>query len=220
MRRTATVLAATLALSTVLAPLPAVAQQSTPNCPHLQFSVDREVISPGATVTVTVRRFASEGQTVKGTLTRLFPEPAADVRQTSDTATVTTWPLRLGESHRFEHRYEGTRENCTPLGRPSNGFFDVSVQPTVGIAAVRNAPRDYSFTGRVLPARTQRVTLWRVDPATGKRVLTATSTVGGNGLYRFDRRFTGSGRYGFQVDVAATASNLAGKSPVRPTVVH
>ena len=64
------------------------------------------------------------------------------------------------------------------------------------------------------------MTLWRVDTATGRRVLTATSTVGANGLYRFDRRFTGSGRYGFQVDVAATDANLAGRSTVRPTVIH
>lgn len=222
MRRATTVLALSAAL---LAPVPAMAQESpspspspTANCPYVEFSVDRHVIAPGETVTVTARRVAAEGQTATGTLTRLSPEPVAVVRETSDTATVTTWPLRLGESHRFETRFDGDRSHCMPLGRPSNGFLDINVQPKVSIAAVRNAPRDYSFMGRVLPGRGQLVTLYRHD--VGRRVITAQSRVQPDGSYRLDRHFTGSGRFGFSVGVGRSSTNLAGSSVTRPTVIH
>jgi hypothetical protein len=192
----------------------------TANCPYVEFSVDRHVITPGQTVTVTARRvLGAPDQTVEARLSRRFPAPAALVRSDTSTATVVTWPLRLGESHRFLTEYPPTGPRCFPLGRPNGIPLQVDVQPLVSINAVRNAPRDYTFSGRVIPARSQRVTLWRVE-RDGRRVLTGTGTVAADGSYRFARRFTGSGRFGFQVDVAATDSNLFGRSAVRPTVVH
>lgn len=200
-------------------PSPSPSPSPTANCPYVEFSLDKHVVAPGETVTVTARRIATEGQTVTGTLTRLSPEPAAVVRQTSDTASVTTWPLRLGESHRFEAASTYDRsQDCTPLGRPSNAFFDVNVQPTVSITAVRNEPRFYTFTGRVLPAGDQPVTLYRHH--NGQRIITSQARVQPDGVYRFDRRFTGSGEFGFSVAVAASEKNLAGQSRVRPTVIH
>lgn len=221
--RRATVLAVSVSL---LAPTSALAQQSTSpspsptaSCPYVEFSVDRHVIASGQTVTVTARRVSGAGQKVSAKLYRHSPAPEALVRSDTSTATVVTWPVRLGESHRFLAEYPSSGQNCVPLGRPNGLFLQLDVQPTVSIAATRNAPRDYAFTGRVLPGRGQRVTLWRVDPSTGKRVHTSTSTVGADGLYRFDRRFTSSGRFDFQVDVAASSANLAGRSPIRPTVI-
>lgn len=192
----------------------------TANCPYVEFSVDRHVITPGQIVTVTARRvLGAPDQTVEARLSRRFPAPAALVRSDTGTATVVTWPLRLGESHRFLTEYPPTGASCFPLGRPNGVPVQVDVQPLVSITAVRNAPRDYAFSGRVIPARSQRVTLWRVEPE-GRRVLTGTGTVAADGSYRFARRFTGSGRFGFQVGVAATDSNLFGRSAVRPTVIH
>ena len=146
------------------------------------------------------------------------PEPAATVRSDLSTATIVQWPLRLGESHRFYTEYAATGENCFPLGRPNGQFFQVDVRPVVTITATRSAPRDYSFTGRVLPAREQLLSLHRHHD--GRRILTAQTQLLPDGRYRIDRRFTGSGRFGFSVLAAATSANLAGSSNVRPTVIH
>jgi hypothetical protein len=210
----------------LLAPTPALAQESPspspmkPACGSANFSVDRSVITAGEIVTVTVSRDTNaQDQSLPVTLERVSPEPRAIVRSDSSTAAIVEWPLRLGESHRFFTEYPATGENCHPLGRPNGSSLEVDVRPVVTIAATRTAPRDYTFSGRVLPARSQRITLWRVE-ADGHRVLTARGLVRPDGTYGIARRFTGSGRFGFQVDVAATSANLWGQSNVRPTVIH
>lgn len=188
-------------------------------CPFAEFDVDRRVIRPGETVSVTARRFAQEGQSVELRLTRLAPAPTAVVRSDTGAATVVTWSLRLGESHTVEARYFGQDpRGCMPLGRPDAALLRVDVQPDVSIAAARHAPRDYTFTGRVLPARGQSVTLYRHEGA--RRIITARGVVGPGGTYRIDRRFTGSGQFGFSVAVPASSAHLAGQSRVRPTVIH
>lgn len=95
----------------------------------------------------------------------------------------------------------------------------VHVVPAVAIAARRLCAREYEFFGRVLPGRGQPIALYRVEQ-NGRYVLTARSSVRTDGTYLIRRRFTGAGRYGFVVAVAATDANLAGQSTVRPTVVY
>lgn len=77
--------------------------------------------------------------------------------------------------------------------------------------------RDYTFSGRVLPGRAPAVNLYRVE-ADGRRVLTSRTVGAQDGTYSVRRLFTGSGRFGFQVRVGASSAELAGSSPVRPTV--
>lgn len=221
MRRTAIVLGVTAAL---LAPAPAVAQESpspspTHACPYVGFSVDRPVITAGEIVTVRAERVLhSPEQTVTATLERVSPAPRAVVRSDSSTASVVEWPLLLGESHLLFAEYPPTGDNCFPMGRPNGMSLQVDVRPVVTIAATRSAPRNYSFTGRVLPARSQFLTLYRHHE--GRRIITAQTHLRPDGSYRFDRRFTGSGRFGFSVHAAATSANLEGSSSVRPTVIH
>jgi hypothetical protein len=101
---------------------------------------------------------------------------------------------------------------------PEEDLGVVTVTPNVSITARRNAPRDYTFSGRVLPGRGQPVALYRVDEA-GRRILTARSTVAPDGTYRFDRRFTGTGRFGFFV-VSGAGRTAPGASPVRSTLIY
>jgi len=216
--------------ATLLAPVPAMAQEATPSsspspraqsCPYVEFTVDRTVIKTGETVTVTAQRVAQPGQRIEARLTRLTPAPEAVVRSDTSTATIVTWPLRLGESHVLEARSSvilANGEQCIPLGRPNAHFVRVDVQPSVSIAAIRNAPRDYTFTGRVLPARSQAVTLYRHDGT--RRVITAQTRVSPNGTYLINRRFLDSGRFGFSTSVGNSSTNLAGSSAIRPTVIH
>lgn len=181
----------------------------SPDCPEYTLETSDRVIPVGGEFTLRV-------QTQPGTriqVARRTPAPSQVVRAVEESATGTeSWTFRLGESHVLDVRVGSL------CGRPDEPVA-VDVHPYVSISAIRNTVRDYTFSGRVVPARQQRVSLWRVE-ADGRRVLTALSTVGPDGGYRIDRRFTGSGRFGFQVDVAATSANLGGRSAVRPTVIH
>lgn len=217
-----TVLAALAAA--LLVPAPALAQEATPAptatppqgdkaCPFFTVNAS-SIVDTGqvATITATLR----DGEApARFALLRVAPAPTAVVRQ-SDTATSTvSWDVRLGESHTFEVT-ASRGESC--IGGTGGVRITASVRPSLSISATRNAARDYTFAGRVLPARGQLVTLYRHDA--GRRIVTAQSRVGSNGLYRFDRRFTGSGRFGFSAGVGQSSTNLAGSSPIRPTVIH
>ncbi|MBC7372682.1 MAG: hypothetical protein H7323_01655 [Frankiales bacterium] len=215
MRPPVLVLATALTLSTLLAPVPALAQTpapspsaDAPHCPAYTFEQSSRTVSPGTTVTFSV----TTNEATKVSAQRRVPAPQSPVTPSATaTATTTSYAAHIGQSHVFDVTVGSL------CGRPAQPFvFDVA--PAISIAALRHDVRLYTFTGRVLPGRGQRVTLWRVQ-SNGRRVLTSTSFVRQDGTYRFDRRFTGSGRFGFQVDVAATSTNLAGKSPVRPTVI-
>jgi hypothetical protein len=145
---------------------------------------------------------------------RLSPGPAAVVRdQTNSSGHDAT--LRFTEHHVLRHRYEAGDGSCGGTLRT----VDVKVRHALTIDAVRNAPRDYTFTGRVLPARGQTVAVHR-HTEVGLRVLTGRAVVQPDGTYRFDRRFSGSGVFGFSVATGATDRNLAGESRVRRTVLH
>ena len=192
---------------------------SKPPCGYIDFTVDRNPIKSGETATITATRVNAGEDGLTARLVRRVPEPVAEVRSDTSNATVVTWPLRLGESHLFlaESVVENP-EKCAPLGRPSGRFLQVDIQPVISIAATRNAARNYAFTGRIQPAKRQTVTLYRHEGT--RRIITARSVVADNGTYRIDRRFTGSGRFGFSVAVAASSAHLAGSSVVRPTVIH
>jgi hypothetical protein len=101
---------------------------------------------------------------------------------------------------------------------PEDDLGVVTVTPHVSIAATRTGVRDYTFTGRVLPGRGQPVALYRLE-ADGRRVLSGRSTVRADGTYRFDRRFTGSGRFRFVVASGASRT-AAGESAPRSTLIY
>ncbi len=107
-------------------------------------------------------------------------------------------------------------ENCTA---PTDlGTSDaVSVQYVVSLAAKRNGVRNYTFSGRLLPALSgSLVSLYRVTPS-GQQILTSQGRVGANGLYAINRKFTGSGRFDFFVKANGNPNNNTGTSNVRPT---
>ena len=97
----------------------------------------------------------------------------------------------------------------------------LNVRTALSIAVERNGVRDYTFTGDSLPARPGGliVSLYRVTPA-GRNVLTAqTRADARNGEWRIDRRFTGSGRFGFVVRTGQDLQNAPGTSNVRSTLI-
>lgn len=97
----------------------------------------------------------------------------------------------------------------------------LNVRSTLTLFAKRNGTRDYTYTGDSLPARSGGliVSLYRVQ-ADGMRVLTAqTRADAGNGEWRIDRRFTGTGRFGFVLLTGQDLQNAPGTSRTRPTEV-
>lgn len=209
-------LATTLAVSAVMAPVPAFAQASyqDPACPTTSIEVLTPSPVSGQDVSVrVVVRDAPATSTVS--LFRESPAPAQTVREGQAENGSITWTLRLGENHTLR---AGTQ---TPIGcvGGEQGRATIAVKAAVSIAAKRNSVRDYTFTGRVQPGYGS-VALYRVEGS--RRVLTSRANVQPNGTYRIDRRFTGSGRFGF-VAVAnpgSTGRYVAGESTVRPTVIH
>lgn len=154
---------------------------------------------------------ANRGATVYATTVRTGERRA--VREAGRPTYHHTWIFSIGENTILDAEVPNVCQ-----GKDLEPFR-VEIRPRVSIGATRVAPRDYAFHGRVLPGRGQRVTLWRIE-ADGRRVLTSTSQVREDGTYRFERRFLRSGRFGFQVDVAANPAALWGQSPARPTVIH
>lgn len=95
----------------------------------------------------------------------------------------------------------------------------VSVRSAVSIQARRNGARSYTFTGRVIPARSgQLLELYRAAP-NGADVLTARTRTDISGSWVIDHAFTGTGRFTFTAVTRADRLNASGRSPGRSTVI-
>lgn len=201
---------------------PAPAPTATPHadrvCAHVTELTAQGSSKVGGLTTITATRAGGDpDQPATVRLSRVTPAPSAVVRQESSTQTVTTWTVRLGETHRFTADASQSNGQCFPTGRPQPALT-VEITPELTIAARRNSTRDYTFSGRVLPGRGQKVSLFRTEGS--RHVLTSQTTVRPDGTYSIDRVFTGSGRFGFFVAVGRSDTNAAGSSSIRPTVIH
>lgn len=219
---------ALVALGLLAPAAPALAQTATPTvnttptphtdvaCPRVLVDYPRDGVIAGQEATISVKvQFASDDSRIS--LFRRSPTPVTMVRSATGTSAIFT--VRLRETHQFTASVFDPRGGRCMGGGPEYVPLSIPVRPRVTIAATRSAVRSYAFTGRVLPGRGQAVSLYRVN-ADGSRVLTSRTTVQPDGTYRLDRRFTGSGRFGFVASVGPSATNVAGSSAVRATVIH
>ena len=98
----------------------------------------------------------------------------------------------------------------------------LNVRTALSLYATRTGPRTYRFTGDTLPARAGGllVNLYRVT-ADGRQVLTAqTRASARDGEWRIDRRFLGTGRFGFVLRTGQDLQNAPGSSTIRPTLIY
>jgi 5'-nucleotidase len=117
-------------------------------------------------------------------------------------------------------RLYAQQRGCTT--DPVTDSVVLNVRTALTLAVTRNGVRNYTFTGDSLPARPGGliVSLYRVTPE-GRNVLTAqTRADARTGEWRIDRRFTGSGRFGFVVRTGQDAQNAPGTSNVRSTLIY
>lgn len=113
-----------------------------------------------------------------------------------------------------------TRLYVQEVGCPNNAAQSkvITVRTVLSFFATRNATRRYTFTGQVLPRRSdQLVSLYR--RTTRGDVLTSQVRTSANGSFSFGRQFTGSGRFDFFVRTGANLTNIAGVSNVRGLLV-
>jgi hypothetical protein len=114
-----------------------------------------------------------------------------------------------------------TRLYARQLGCAEGAQVVLNVRTLLTLAVARNSTRDYTFSGRALPARTGGlvVSLYRVTDS-GQQVLTAqTRADARTGAYSIRRVFTGSGRFGFVVRTGQDLQNAPGASNVRSLLV-
>ena len=117
-----------------------------------------------------------------------------------------------------------TRLYAQQRGCPADAARDsrvVNVRTALSLLVERTGPRAYTFRGDSLPARAGGlvVSLYRVT-GDGRQVLTAqTRANASTGEWRIDRRFTGSGRFGFVVRTGQDLQNAPGSSNVRSVLV-
>lgn len=112
-----------------------------------------------------------------------------------------------------------TRLYAQEVGCRASTSVVISVRSAVGISAVRNGTRLYTFTGPTNPRRPgQVVSLFRRTP--NGDVLTAQARTGSDGRYTIQRRFTGSGLFDFYTRTSSDITNLQGNSLVRRTLIY
>ena len=115
-----------------------------------------------------------------------------------------------------------TRLYARQVGCSAGAQIVLNVRTLLTLTAQRNASRDYTFSGRALPARVGGliVSLYRLTPE-GRQVLTSqTRADATTGTYSIRRVFTGSGRFGFVVRTGQDLQNAPGASNVRSTLVY
>lgn len=181
-------------------------------CPYL--SPTRYVAAPNSKIMLGLSSSRSDSYTTV-TISRTSPAPVVRVIDRGTYGNAGAY-LAVAQNSRFVVHEETGNPDCGDLP------LSIDVQPRLTINATRNGQRTYTFQGRVTPGRAQRVTLYRTanSDGTGRRVITAQAKVGPDGTWTIRRRFTGSGRFGFQAAVPASSTNLAGASPDRPTLIY
>jgi hypothetical protein len=96
----------------------------------------------------------------------------------------------------------------------------INVHTSLSLSAYRDGVRRYHFQGRNLPRLAgQLITLYRLDRS-GREIAAASTRTNTSGIWRIDRRFTGSGAFRFVARTSRTLTNAAGKSNIRLTIIH
>jgi hypothetical protein len=135
---------------------------------------------------------------------------------TLDSGGTATFSLNPGTNTRCFLKYRSFADSDVT----SSASIAQSVATALSLSAYRDGVRAYHFQGRNLPRRPgQLITLYRVNEL-GQEIRTATTTTDSSGIWRIDRRFTGSGSFYFRARTSKTLTNVAGVSNTRLTIIH
>ena len=179
--------------------------------------------------TVTLDRTTITATEIVGMTVRTDPGSTVDLfaysRPTTTYAKVRTAEVGADGVARFAVRPGGnTRLYAQARGCTADLLRDsvvLLVKPLVTMDVTRTGTRSYTFRGTSVPGRTGGLllNLYRVN-VDGSQVLTAQTRAAANGAWRIDRRFSGTGRFGFVVRSAPDIQNPTGQSPVRSVFIY
>jgi hypothetical protein len=147
-----------------------------------------------------------------------YTRPATEYRVVRTGTAGSDGTLRFALRPPANTRLYAQRRGCPQQTTPV--VLDVGTALSLG--AARLGPRSYAFSGDSLPARPGGlvVSLYRVE-ADGREVLTGQARAdAADGTWALERRFTGSGRFGFVARTGQDLQNAPGRSNVRPTLVY
>ena len=182
-----------------------------------------------ATATTTLDRTTITATDIVGLTVRATPNTTVDLfaysRPNTTFNRVRTAVVGSDGTVRFAVRpggntrlYAQQRGCAVDIARDSKVLL---VRTLLTLEVARNGARNYTFSGKAIPQRAggQLISLFRVNPD-GSQVLTAQTRASAvNGDWRIDRRFTGSGRFGFVVRTSPDITNAAGSSPVQSVLI-
>jgi hypothetical protein len=126
---------------------------------------------------------------------------------------VVSWAVRAPANTRL---YAQQRD-CAP--GPS---VVLNVATALTLTAERKGVREYVFAGDSLPARSGGliVSLYRITNGGGQILTSQARASAVDGEWRLERRFTGTGRFGFVARTGQDMRNAPGASQVRSLLVH
>jgi hypothetical protein len=184
-----------------------------------QVTLDRATIIATGSATVTVRE-------IPHTVVDLFgyTRPSTEYRLVRSERTnadgIATFTIRPPANTRLKAAQR--EEDCTDPVFGTEPSVVLNVRTALTLTAERNGVRDYTFAGDSLPARPGGliVSLYRVTDS-GRQVLTAQARADAqNGEWTINRRFAGTGRFGFVARTGQDLQNAPGVSNTRSTLVY
>lgn len=189
-------------------PPPAAAASSAPEqpqCGGIEVSVDRPVVAATSEVRVLVQ---ATPDVVVQLLAASRPSTAYRVVREGTTGSE-------GATLFIVRPLTSTQLVAAEAGCPQSAPAVVQVRSVLSLGATRVGPRDVTFRGRAIPARTgQLVSVYRIT-SSGQHVLTGQPRAGSDGIFSVRKVFSGTGRFGFVARTGADTVNAAGASPVR-----
>lgn len=187
-----------------------------PNCGGPEtVSVERSTITATGSTGVTVR---ATPNSVIDLLAYTRPSSTFRVVRSAEVGADGVADFRIAPP--ANTRLYAQQRGCPATDAASSSVV-VNVRTQLSLNVTRTGPRAYTFSGDSLPARRGGlvVSLYRVT-SSGSQVLTAqTRADAANGEWRIDRRFSGSGRFGFVVRTGQDLQNAPGTSNVRSVLV-
>lgn len=184
-----------------------------------QVTVEESTITATGAATVTVRE-------IPNTVVDLFAytRPSTEYRLARSERTnadgIATFTIRPPANTRLKAAQR--EEDCTDPVFGTEPSVVLNVRTALTLTAERNGVRDYTFAGDSLPARPGGliVSLYRITDS-GRQVLTAQARADAqNGEWTIDRKFTGTGRFGFVVRTGQDLQNAPGVSNTRSTLIY
>ena len=183
------------------------------------MTLDEATITATGAATVTVRE-------IPNTVVDLFAytRPSTEYRLVRSERTnadgIATFTVRPPANTRLKAAQR--EEDCNEPVFGTAPTVVLNVRTALTLTAQRHGVRDYTFAGDSLPARPDGliVSLYRITESSGPVLTSQARADTQNGEWTMNRKFTGTGRFGFVVRTGQDLQNAPGVSSTRSTLIY